>query len=99
MSRFQISELAKRDLRGIWIYISNESIPGADKLISEIIQRFPTLAKFPQMGRLREELVPALRSFVVGNYVIFYRPIDDGVEVIRVLHGAQDISEILKKDG
>ncbi|MGY4499466.1 plasmid stabilization system protein ParE [Bradyrhizobium sp. GM24.11] len=32
-----------------------------------------------------------LRSFPVGNYVIFYVPLSDGVEIIRVMHGRQDI--------
>jgi len=30
----------------------------------------------------------------VGNYVIFYRPIEDGIVVIRVLHGARDLPEL-----
>jgi plasmid stabilization system protein ParE len=25
------------------------------------------------------------------NYIIFYLPLSDGIEVIRVLHGRQDI--------
>jgi hypothetical protein len=27
--------------------------------------------------------------------VVFYRPVDGGIEVIRVLHGARDIDNIL----
>jgi len=30
--------------------------------------------------------------FAVGNYLIFYRPIAEGIEVIRVLHGARATS-------
>jgi toxin ParE1/3/4 len=32
-----------------------------------------------------------LRSFPVGNYVIFYVALSDGVEVVRVMSGRQDI--------
>ncbi|WP_008538835.1 type II toxin-antitoxin system RelE/ParE family toxin [Bradyrhizobium sp. CCGE-LA001] len=32
-----------------------------------------------------------LRSFPVGNYVIFYIPLPDGVEIVRVMHGRLDI--------
>jgi hypothetical protein len=32
-----------------------------------------------------------LRSFSVGNYVVFYRPMQSGVEVVRVIHAARDI--------
>ena len=43
------------------------------------------------MGRNRPDLAPELRSFPVDNYIIFYRPISEGIQVIRVLHGARDI--------
>jgi toxin ParE1/3/4 len=32
-----------------------------------------------------------LHSFQLGNYVIFYRAMSDGVEVVRVMSGRQDI--------
>lgn len=31
------------------------------------------------------------------NYLIFYRPLDDGVEILRVLHGARDIQRIFEE--
>ena len=40
---------------------------------------------------MRGDLLKNLRSFPVGNYVIFYVPISDGIEVVRVMHGRQDI--------
>jgi toxin ParE1/3/4 len=43
------------------------------------------------MGAVRDELIPNLRSFPVGNYLIFYKPLPDGIEVLRVLHGARDL--------
>jgi toxin ParE1/3/4 len=33
-----------------------------------------------------------LRSFPVGNYVVFYVPVSDGIEVVRVMNGRQDIA-------
>lgn len=46
----------------------------------------------PGLGRQESKLAPNLRSFPLGNYLIFYRPIEDGIAVVRVLHGARDIS-------
>jgi len=46
---------------------------------------------------MREDLAPSLRSFPVGNYLIFYRPITDGVEVVRMLHGARELRRIFKR--
>jgi toxin ParE1/3/4 len=42
-------------------------------------------------GRARDELAPGVRSFPFGRYVVFYVPRNDGVDVVRVLHGARDI--------
>ena len=43
------------------------------------------------MGRSRPELAASVHSFPVARYVVFYRPAADGIEVVRVLHGARDI--------
>ena len=46
----------------------------------------------PFIGQARFDLAPSLRMFPVGNYLIFFQPIQDGVEVIRVLHGERNIT-------
>ncbi|HLP91141.1 MAG TPA: type II toxin-antitoxin system RelE/ParE family toxin [Nostocaceae cyanobacterium] len=51
------------------------------------------------MGRSRYELLPGLRSFPVGSYLIFYFPINQSIEVIRVLHGARDIAKLFEDFG
>jgi toxin ParE1/3/4 len=48
------------------------------------------------MGREQSRLLVNLRSFVVKEYFIFYQPLDDGVEILRVLHGSQDIESIFE---
>jgi toxin ParE1/3/4 len=50
------------------------------------------LVHTPLAGRERPELGRGLRSFAVGNYVLFYVARPDGVEIVRVLHGRQDIT-------
>jgi toxin ParE1/3/4 len=47
-----------------------------------------------EAGRERPELAPRLRSFPAGRYVLFYRPIGGGIEIVRVLHGSRDIDSI-----
>lgn len=46
--------------------------------------------------RLRDVRVISIGRF--RNYLIFYRRKDDGVEVLRVLHGARDIRSLLGAD-
>jgi toxin ParE1/3/4 len=57
----------------------------------EIEAAFDMLAENPLAGRARDDLAPKIRSFPVGNDIIFYLPLSDGIEVVRVLHGRQDI--------
>jgi toxin ParE1/3/4 len=64
--------------------------------VRELRRSFELLAGMPQLGRevrktkitekLRMRLSPAFR-----NYLIFYRELSDGVEIVRVLHGARDV--------
>jgi toxin ParE1/3/4 len=48
------------------------------------------------MGTARDNLAPGLRSFPVGNYLVFYRITPEGIEVARVLHGARDLRAVFK---
>ena len=53
------------------------------------------LARSPHLGRSREELGPGLRSFPVGDYLIFYLPSKTGIVVVRVLSGYRDLDKLL----
>ncbi len=99
MSEPRISELAEADLEEAWDYLAERNEAAADRLIDTILDRARLHAKLPLMGRPRDELSPGLRSFVVRPYVVFYRPADDTIEVVRVLHGARDIDSIMTEDG
>ena len=91
MSRLQISNRARDDLRDIWDYVSERNLPAADALLDRFLDVAETLAEQPHAGRARPELGSAIRSFPVGEYAIFYEPRTAGIEVIRVLHGHRDI--------
>lgn len=89
--------LAELDLLEIWDYIADDSLDRADGFLDRIEGKLQVLALNPGIGRRREELLPELQSFPVGNYVVFYREVKDGIDVIRVLHGSRDIEEIFKQ--
>ena len=82
---------AKADLVEIWDYIADDSENRADAFIETINQKLAVLAERPNIGRARDELGKNIRSFPVGRYVIFYMPIQGGIDVVRVLHGARDL--------
>jgi len=83
---------AKSDVVEIWDYIADDSEARADAFLDSLGQKFHTLAQRPAIGRLRDELAEGLRSFPLGRYVIFYRPLPNGVEIVRVLHSARDLN-------
>ena len=89
--RRHLTEQAKEDLRGIVLYFSKDS-PRAAKSVVEKLRDVcrTTLVMFPDCGTMRDELIPGMRCFSVGNYVIYFRG-KDPVEILRVLHGAQDV--------
>ena len=91
MSRVLFSPATKKDLREIKAYIARDSEPRARNVVLRLQAQCRTLADSPGIGRRREDIAPNLRSFPEGNYLIFYRVIEDGIEVARILHGAQDI--------
>lgn len=91
MTRLRISDDARFDLDGIWSNIAADNVKAADRLIDSVLAQCRRLSIHPHLGRLRYELRPGLRSWAVGNYVIFYAVTDDLLEIIRVLHGARDL--------
>ncbi len=94
MLRIHKSPVAENDLDEIWWYIAQDSPGNADKFIDEIEATCRKLALFTSMGRNRDELHLGLQSFPVGKYLIFYMPIQGGIEIVRVLHGMMDIDAL-----
>jgi toxin ParE1/3/4 len=91
MPRVLRRPLAAADIAEIWDYIAEDSIAQADAWVDRLDETLRLLATQPRMGRLREELSPGLRSLPFGRYVIFYEPLNDGIDVVRVLHAARDV--------
>ncbi|MFM2063140.1 MAG: Toxin ParE1 [Cyanobacteriota bacterium] len=91
MNRFRIAKLAEKDLEDIWIYLAQQSEILADQKIAQILDKFPMLAQFPNMGRKRDELQTGLRSFPVKPYIIFYIQDYEILEIVRIFHQSRDI--------
>ena len=91
MARLTFTRLAELDLADILGYIAVDDPASAVRTVARLEEACGLLARNPGAGRERSELAPDLRSFPVGNHVVFYRRIDAGVLIVRVLHGARDI--------
>jgi toxin ParE1/3/4 len=90
MSRPYFSPSSHRDLQAILEHIAKDKPGAALRHVERLEEACWMLARNPQMGTARDELLPNLRCWSVGNYVIYFRPADDGIEVVRVVHGARD---------
>jgi len=86
--------LAEADIFEIWDYIADDSFEAADRWLDQLDEILQLIATQPMMGRAREELEHGLRSFPFGRYVTFYMPTSNGIDVVRVLHGARDIDAL-----
>ena len=99
MSLCIVSPTARNDLRQIYEYITQHDSARATRLVQGIRERCHLLADYPCMGVARSDLGEDCRSFVVPDtgYVIMYRPIEDGVEIIRVRHGSQNFRRLYQQ--
>jgi toxin ParE1/3/4 len=94
VAQFTRTAAAERDLSEIWEYIAEDSETAADKTLRAIHAQCHVLGQYPKIGRDRSDIVPGVRSFPVGKCLIFYRETGQGVEIIRVLHGARNLDFI-----
>ena len=90
---------AVRDVDEIWEWIAAEDMAAADRLAARIAGATQRLADFPESGTPRPELAGDARSVVVGSYLVLYRVGPDSVDILRVVHGARELTALLARDG
>lgn len=95
----RITEQAEADLDDLWAYIAASSPDAADRMVDAVLEGSRMHVRFPNMGLKRDDLRPGIRYFVVSPYVIFYSPVEETIEVIRVLHGSRDIIGLFEREG
>jgi toxin ParE1/3/4 len=95
MPRIVRTHPARDDVRQIWLYIAQRNISAADRLIDKLDRTLRSLARNPLIGESVPQYRAGLRRFTVGNYVLYYEPIDGGIRLVRVLHGSRKIDELL----
>jgi toxin ParE1/3/4 len=99
MARILRTPLARGDLKAIAAYLLSES--RSPEIVSRFLDRVTTQSKLyadrPELGELCPDLDPQVRRFTIGNYLAFYRPTRDGIELLRVLHGSRDVANIWQR--
>src|SRR5438094_9274846 len=96
MSRYRLSRQAYTDLDAIWDYVGIEKNrpAAARRVIAQLFETFDKLAEHPELGTRRDDLRPNLRVFCprkpAQNYLVFFYPLDAGIEINTVIHAARD---------
>ncbi len=98
---------ADRDIDEIAAYLAEEAgLDTALQFLAEIYETFGRLAVQQQMGWLCRVPHPRLltaRTFRVSSrferHLIFYQPYAGRIEILRVVHGSQDLEEFFDREG
>ena len=102
MNNVDTRERAKRDIEEIFVFIGERDFDAGLDFLLAVEQTCELLATMPRLGstrRFSSARTRGIRQFPVKSYedyLIFYVPSADGIDVLRVLHGKRDIESILK---
>ncbi len=92
------------DLDELATYIQKDSPQTAIRFLEAAQATFELLAQTPELGGILPMGNPRLSGVRVWqvkgfeNILVFYRPKEPGVEIIRVLHGARDVAALLREE-
>lgn len=96
-----ITPRASQDLDEHFVYIAQNNPNAALRFFDATRQTIARLAQLSGIGRLypvRNSRLDGLRRFPVkgfDNYLIFYLPFLDHIEIVRILHASRDLEEVL----
>lgn len=100
MAKFILAPCVEDELWDIWSFIARDNPDAASRVVEAAYETFKSLAERADQGRPRRfnnSQLKDIRSFRVSgfdNYLIFYRPIPEGIQVLHIYHGARDIDAL-----
>ena len=97
-NKLYISNQAVEDLEDIWDYIANDNVKRADAFLDKLYTKCLELSELKGVGRSRDDLLPALKSFPYKKYIIFFYRTELEINISRILHSGRDISRIFGEE-
>lgn len=95
---FAFTPDAQVDLLDIGETIARDNPERAASYIAELLDRTALIAGQPTLYRLRPEWGNAVRSARFGSYLILFEMSEEGVTILRYLHGRRDIGSTMSKE-
>ena len=93
-----------KDLIELATYIADGNIDVSDNFLLAAEKTFVRLGNFPRLGKSSKFTNPDLANIrqkaIKGseNYLIFYQLVEEGIEIVRVIHGSRNIENILESE-
>lgn len=87
MNKYTLSNKAEEDISGIYDYSANiHGVTQAEAYLVALHEALVVLAETPNVGTSAEDIRKNYLQFPVHRHMVFYKKVDDGIFVIRVLH-------------
>ncbi len=98
MKRILLAEPARDDVLALWEHAAEVAgLAVADRVVADFRAALRRLARTPAIGHARPELTPLdVRFYRVHAYLVVFRVAGRHLQVLRVLHGARDLSWLLR---
>jgi toxin ParE1/3/4 len=97
--RVRLTTEARYDLRDLLQYtLERWGHEQRDTYRARIQHTLSTLARHPELGRSRDEILPHLRSYAMDSHLIFYLVSEKEIVVLRIMHSAKDVLSSLPAD-
>jgi len=102
VGKFILDPCVEDELWSIWNFIAADNPEAATRVIDAAYATFKNLAANPGLGRPRKFRHAGLRhvrSFPIpdfNNYLVFYRTVPEGIQVLHVYHGARDLETLFE---
>ena len=95
-ARFTLTPRAQGDLSDIWDHTADRwGIAQAETYTRQLGAHVAMVAGNPALGRACPEVRTGYYKFQSGAHILFYRMMDNGIEVVRVLHERMDYGQHL----
>jgi toxin ParE1/3/4 len=102
MPKVEVRDAARQDIKDIFARIAADNRAAALRVHDAIVAEFDLLARHPGAGPSCDFPEPDLADLRFSPvkryraYLVIYRPLVDGVEVVRVIHAATDLGRAFR---
>jgi plasmid stabilization system protein ParE len=93
---YRLTSEARANLDDITLFIAEDSVDAALRVLDAFERAFDRLAAMPEIGHKRDDLTTRpVKFWNVYSYLVVYDPASTPLTIIAILHGARDVERLL----